>query len=262
MSITDLFEQTHHSIQEEDLIPLSKVRGVVDPSGELSDYFGLDFSFLYFSPNSLPNIVYWNEYVWVDLWSNVVEILETTKVKDTIAHFTKQMEEFKIENGYSSIFSFLDKKPLLMIFLKYFNDIPMEQRYDVFRAIYHRLEYGFHMINDEVWDQLSVLRQYSDNWKVSLGLLHKEHGEEIRIYRGSNSKSAPLNKAWSWTTSKEVAQFFATRFSSNGVIYETSIPINKVFDYLPNRGEAEILVSPQHIDLVQEEHVVKTTKRT
>jgi len=64
----------------------------------------------------------------------------------------------------------------------------------------------------------------------------------LTIYRGEGDLSTPIEDAMSWTLSKEVAMFFAKRFSSKGTCYKAKVYLQDIYDYLPERNEQEILV--------------------
>ena len=67
----------------------------------------------------------------------------------------------------------------------------------------------------------------------------------VKIYRGQNTKSTPYQKAFSWTTSKEKAKFFATRFDpDDGKLYEAMIKYENILTYIDQRGESEVIVDP------------------
>ena len=72
------------------------------------------------------------------------------------------------------------------------------------------MDYNFDIFPKEVLNEVfSIIK--SEN---------KGSSNLIKIYRGMDTKSTPLNKAMSWTTQKRIAKFFASRFTNQGKIYQ------------------------------------------
>jgi hypothetical protein len=68
----------------------------------------------------------------------------------------------------------------------------------------------------------------------------------VTIYRGENTKSANSDDAFSWTLTKKTAEFFADRFNKGGgKINKKDINPKEIIDYLPNRGESEVILFPK-----------------
>lgn len=255
--VVRLFQGVNHSTREDELIPFKEVSYIIDPENQLESYFGNDLQYIYYCPDSIPNYVYWNEFVWVDIWSISPEALDKLRIKEMIQQFTERMNSFKLNQDYVSIFNLVGKKPLFMLFHKYFNDIPIKDRYDIFRSIYRRSEYGFHYVSQEMWEILLNIRNHSAEWKKSMSALKNAHKgqDKITVYRGEHSSSSPLHEAWSWTLSYKTAHFFATRFSSEGTVYETEVALEDIADYLPYNGEEEVLIPPQKVVFIHEHAV-------
>lgn len=64
---------------------------------------------------------------------------------------------------------------------------------------------------------------------------------ELTIYRGFYSNE--YYNALSWTLDKEKANFFATRFSENGSIYQANIKKEDIYAYFNCRNEKELIVN-------------------
>lgn len=255
--VTKIFEGVNHSTQEDELIPLREISHLVDPNDEIRSCLGLHANHVYYCPNSIPAFVYWKDFVWVDIWANTKKTLETLRILEMIEQFTDRIGMLVEQGDYQGVFSIVAKKPLFMLFKKHFEDIPLKDRYSIFRNIYRRSEYGFHHIDQSMWEKLLEIRSYSDDWNASMEMLRDKYkdAEKITVYRGENSSSTSLNEAWSWTLSYKTASFFATRFSDSGIIYETDVDMMDIADYLPYNGEEEVLIPPSKIVLVHEHHV-------
>ena len=67
--------------------------------------------------------------------------------------------------------------------------------------------------------------------------------DEITIYRGVRNKK--YKNGLSWTTDKETAIFFATRFSQGTqILYSTTINKKDIIVYTNQRKEREIIINP------------------
>ena len=70
----------------------------------------------------------------------------------------------------------------------------------------------------------------------------------ITVYRGEGSKSTPYTKAYSWSTDKQIAVFFASRLGGEKArIIEAKVKKTNVLEYHSSRGESEIIVLPDDV---------------
>ncbi|ADO59663.2 hypothetical protein [Paenibacillus polymyxa] len=227
------------------------ISNVVSPEENefLKDYFGSHYSYIFHNPSGMPEAFYHKEFTWVDIWGLEKEFLDMSRTLELIQQTNQRIEKWKLKNDYLSIFSFMDKKIALQLFTHYVDLIPEPLQYDIFRDVYSKTEYNFHTLTSEFLEELSYLRKHSQKWHNQMKELKTFVDSDgcIAIYRGECTKSSPLNKAWSWTLSYQTALFFATRFSTEGIVYQTRIRYEDVYDYLPNRDEQEVLVDPNKI---------------
>lgn len=75
--------------------------------------------------------------------------------------------------------------------------------------------------------------------------------EPITIYRGENSRSQSFKDTFSWTTSKEVAIWFATRFN-DGKLLSSTVAKNKILYIYEDDPESEVLVKATDLNNVTE----------
>lgn len=73
--------------------------------------------------------------------------------------------------------------------------------------------------------------------------------ETITIYRGENSRSQSYKGTYSWTTSKEVAIWFATRFNDSKLLSST-VSKNKLLYIYEDDPESEVLVKATDLNNV------------
>ena len=51
----------------------------------------------------------------------------------------------------------------------------------------------------------------------------------------------------SWTLAKSKAEWFATRFTDNGIVYSAKVKSKDILYYISERGEEEIIVDPKKL---------------
>jgi len=68
--------------------------------------------------------------------------------------------------------------------------------------------------------------------------------DRVQIYRGAPPQYA---RGLSWTTSPEIAQWFARRFNRGGLLHMTTVPKAKIIGYLTGREEFEVIIDPRRI---------------
>lgn len=92
--------------------------------------------------------------------------------------------------------------------------------------------------NVKIDEQRNVLRNHID-----------EDGY-LTIYRGEGTKSkSHTENGLSWSISLEKAQWFANRFSGEGIVYQTKIRLDEVLAYFDCRGEEEVIFDATYHDL-------------
>lgn len=67
----------------------------------------------------------------------------------------------------------------------------------------------------------------------------------VSIYRGVDSEK--YRDGISWTLDREKAEWFATRFTEDGIIYSAKVKSKDILYYISDRGEEEIIVDPKKL---------------
>ena len=80
--------------------------------------------------------------------------------------------------------------------------------------------------------------------------IYNELSEKITVYRGCGEKGTV--KGFSWTTDKDKAFWFATRFSRSGKVFKAVIPKSGVIAYTNQRGEKEVIVDIKQLSDIEE----------
>lgn len=140
-------------------------------------------------------------------------------------------------------FKCIEKKLGLTIFVTHFDNIPDDQKYDSFIAIYTRSEFGFEILKD-IYKKVFEFSHLSKKREKRINLLKKKFKEKkFTIYHGA-SIDYPVYDYYSWTLQEKVAEFFAYRYSGRGQVLSERITHHDAIDYISSRNEAEILFSP------------------
>ena len=71
----------------------------------------------------------------------------------------------------------------------------------------------------------------------------------VTIYRGVGSEK--YRDGISWTLAKSKAEWFATRFTDNGIVYSAKVKSKDILYYISERGEEEIIVDPKKLMQVE-----------
>jgi hypothetical protein len=255
MDLDSLFHLVQTSLRKKDLIPLredtfheiQQLHGIQGTYNELKDMMekeGLDVQYIYASTKGLFPFWYIDGFAHVPLPSLTQAVLQMGRIKETVEQEKKELQRLWNNKKWMDFFMQVHSQFSFDVFLSNMHHIPQEQRYPIFRKLYVQHDYGFQEIDKEVIRQLFLSNQ-DHSFKKELGT--DENGF-VTIYRGMQDKSAKPMESYSWTLDFEVAKKFATRFNSlDCSIYQAKIHINHIVDYIPNRGEEEILLLPEHL---------------
>lgn len=153
----------------------------------------------------------------------------------------KKIDEF--DTPYQ--FYFFIKKSFRLAFLKYtYHFLTDKELAEALRAIWTSVEYPN---NDPNFTQAQMIRLFKrakiNNLCTESEITAiEEMSEPITIFRGIQ-KGASV-KRMSWTTSLQIAKWFAKRFNNNGEIYSARVPKNAILAYFDS-GEKEVIVDPK-----------------
>jgi hypothetical protein len=245
MDISELFKDLHGAITKKDLILYKTVNP--ENAKEIADFIKLDIGHLYYYPNGkLYNIMYWDDIYFQQFTGEPVseEVMVFMQEDKKFLQCKSVFDKLRAEKNYRSLFARIDKKVIIETYNNIYEEIPIEDVYDIFVDIYQRSEFNFHLFNPDVVEAAISNRSYSKAWKGRMDELVQKADSEgnITLYRGEGD---PTGEFYSWTFSKKVALFFATRFGAKGKILKETISIDRAIDYLTSRGEEEVLIMPE-----------------
>lgn len=256
MNIVNLFHSAHAAIEESDLVYLKDLVGKDGfPTKQEFNYLisetGVDEHKVFYNPkNIIERFLIWDGFNYIGIMNFERHVLNFTHV---VEHYKQKQDFFKSKlknEDYNAIFQRTDKKILIPMFIKEYKSIPDKQKYDVFKDLYIRSEYGFGQLPSIIIKDLVSKRELSEEWHERMNAFSdeieskKNYDGTITVYRGEGKQSTPETTALSWTLDKQKAEFFANRFSGHGRILKKNIKPDKVIDFLQDRGESEILIIP------------------
>lgn len=223
----------------------SEVRRIAEKYEINPDHF-------YFVEKSLPCYCYYDfpAYLTIDVFND--QFFEFLRVSERIKAVVKESHEALHNKDYYKIFAFSEDQAKVLLLNKMYWLVLDEEKYELYNQIYTRLDYGHTLIDLKI--QRDVWRHQPKEEKERLKkMLDKSYKEAyLTIFRGEGSGSTPHNQSMSWTTSLNVACFFATRIRSDiqSKVYQAKILKAHVLDYNTHRIEEEIIVFPEQLENV------------
>lgn len=258
---SDIFKAAHGAVDPNDLIPMKKLigkatdnKGIIPTQEEFDKvvkFLKADPEYFYVNPkNFLEPVVYWKGPFYHGFFGGLnMESLKMMQVNKRFEMKKKDFEKYFKDKDYIQLFNRTDKKILIPTFIKMYDEIPDDQKYEIFVDLYQRSEYGFGTFPPEIINNLFPYRKSSAEWKGRMRELKKDMklnpDGTVTVHRGENHESADEDRAFSWTLNPETAEFFANRFDKGaGDILSKDINPTEIIDYLTSRGESEIIVVP------------------
>lgn len=229
----------------EELLELDKPLTEIEKDLEV---IGLSLDDFYYTGFSIYPFRFVKAVTMMDLHSISIEEINAYQLVERANHQTEHAIELLREDDFDSFISFLDKRMKLDALKVFYEYIPSNERYDIFREVYTRMEYNFQDDREFIINCFKD-RFGSQEWnKGMLELYLKYNGQKsLTIYRGEGKKSTVYHEAFSWTLDKKVAEFFANRFNGDGDIYVANVEFDKVVDFITYRNENEIIVMAEDL---------------
>lgn len=232
-SIENPFE--YFQISETDLLPTYD---------KVCELYGKDIADdCYYFDGLIPEVVYFNKetYVIVKLTGAILTQISKEELRKQINFLAVDIKKDGLEKH-----QFFIPSEFQMSLMDYYLSTHSIQDYSSFIDMYAHNEYNFSQLSR---DKLNLIFQQPHK-KIGQKFI-KTLPETVTIYRGEGDKSTPVEKALSWTLSKEVAFFFACKNSNTGSsIYTAQIKREAILDYLDDRNEEEILAFPEDVKIL------------
>jgi len=232
------------------LAPLEEARLMGDRRGrfhyqESADYLAeADFSthdFYYNHYNPLAPFCFFKDYLIVDFPRFTAETLIKYGVLDSIKLARAKLDAALAALDYKTFFALLDTRLALLMYIKYFQAIPSEQRSSIFWRLYARCDWRLNTFPAEFIESLKQKR-----------LPLKAAPGGLTVYHGSIHSLHSVHEAFSWTLDVNTAIYYATRLQKKGRVFKTRIPLDQVQAFIPWKKEYEIVVFPGAVKDVEE----------
>lgn len=168
------------------------------------------------------------------------------------------ISEYISKGDYSGALIYINKKYLMSAFSNIFGFVPDDKKYELFIDVYTTCEFGY-VENKKIINKVIKLKPHDLIETLKPKADDKGY---ITIYRGESTRSTELQKALSWTLDRNVAIWFAERFNftSTGYIYTAKANIDKVFAYITERKEEEVLVRYKDVEIINKEKITVTNQ--
>lgn len=261
MSMIDVFKQVKRFFKEDDIYNV--------------DIDMLNFEFLGYDnkedflecikPMKYENIYTTSSpifpFMYCDFENSIhLELFDLSKAAiTTFVQPEKRIEQLKAYKGsYRHLYFMMQSNMKALDFVKNYKKIPRGQLSEIFLDIYQSMDFSFDVFPDDVINDIfSLLKEENNNNSEECGAtcLRTDSSMQceklVRIYRGQSEHNTPLKKAYSWTTSKKIAKFFANRFETQGTIYRGYIKECDIV-HRDRDGEFEVLCRFKDVQNIEE----------
>ena len=146
--IHDLFKDSHSALDLSKLIPIKKVinkkgHPTQQDINDIIDFVNLDPNFIYYDPNnSLYPYIYWKDFIYLEFFGTLsLEAAKMMMLDKRLNYQQNKFDEFLSKKDYDTAFQLADKRIVIPLYIKLFNDIPDNQKYEVFIYLYMRPEF-------------------------------------------------------------------------------------------------------------------------
>ena len=173
----------------------------------------------------------------------MTDAFKPEKIKEGIEDIEKKVSEGNYDWCIMNLPDNMKMEYLKMIVEKKEN-IP--NLYELFFDTYTSSDYGFNDIDRRMFDKIVDAMPEEEDERINVEL--NKYPDVITVYRGGNSASTPYQKAYSWTTDINVANFFASRRGKDtGYIAVGHVKRRNVITIINDRNESEIIVRPEDV---------------
>lgn len=200
---------------------------------------------LYIEPEPIPELPIFLTHPYFESRATVlpssnkfVDIIEDSEALQ-IARDDLQTKINSVDSA-ESVFVFLRPQYRLTLF-KYTNQYMSSKDFE------EVLLFSWIMVEHPLKD-INVTKSEMLKWFSKLGYVSDLSGV-VTIYRGVGSEK--YRDGISWTLDREKAEWFATRFTEDGVVYSAKVKSNDILYYISDRGEKEVIVDPKRLMQVE-----------
>lgn len=208
--------------------------------------------------------IYYFDGIFLFSLTNFCDIeVSIDRVKRIKEIFYEREETFHkaYDNGnFSEVSMLVDKKLCSFIYKRYFDMMSREDKFQEFIELYKMTENAMNFVTQKMLKELIriIPKNVIENRKNSRLIDNEGY---VVVFRGQGNNSTNPQKAMSWTTDIEVANFFAKRFDKNGYIVRGKVHYTNIIliydeefsvDNKYKDSEKEVLVIPgKVIDIIR-----------
>lgn len=238
-------EEDKKRFQEEGYFP-------VLTEDEMSTQFGIDAEKVVYVKTIGQNCLYFNRETLavsiIPIEMHLMNVLDKEQVLKAI-----ELTEERVSKGdyMGCIMSLPDSMKLE--YFQYLIDKKeeVEDIYELFFDTYRSTDFGFRQLDEKVINQIIEEKSRDDKFMTEEKI--KDFPHTVEVYRGGNSASTPYEKAYSWTTDMNIAQFFASRLGNDeGYIVKGEVAKEDIIDYFDERNEKEVIIKPDDVKIIDE----------
>lgn len=271
MSLSDIYFMANQQLRLSDLKPLDELLYDALHKGQWEEGADLNFSEwkeriseagydpdkIYFNnnQNSMSHFFYVDEYC-----ATTIHALEPAFLEGEFALPMLKMNQIfqeKFNEGDFTMMFFPEWNTFAIdYFIRLYEQIPKERRWEVFEMIYTYANYGFSLFPEHVLSDVFLHANTAESVELLTKEGHVNRDGFLTVYRGEGLRSTPVENSHSWTLSRDVAFRFANHFGQ-GRVYKAHILVEKVISYQFERDEAEVLVNYKdlvHLSIEQDYH--------
>lgn len=203
---------------------------------------------LYVEPEPVPELPIFLTHPYFESRATVLpnsnELVDIIDDSEALQSVREEMK-VRINNADNTerVFMFLRPQYRLTLF-KYTNQYMSSKDFE------EVLLFSWIMVEHPLKD-INVTKGEMLKWFSKLGYVSDLSGV-VTIYRGVGSEK--YRDGISWTLDREKAEWFATRFTEDGIVYSAKVKSNDILYYISDRGEKEVIVDPKK--LIQIERIV------
>lgn len=179
--------------------------------------------------------------------------MDTMKAMSTVRAYQLSKDAIDAhlaEKDYVLYFGRIDKRLRLYMFSQLYNDIPDKDLLECFEYAQTSAEGRYDILSDGTLHNIYMRIRKSPEYRERMKELDGHANAEgfITIYRGCQGDRMidEKERQRSWTLDKEIAEFFAKRFSEDnsqpGHVKQMDVHVSEVMLYLTGRGESEIML--------------------
>lgn len=275
MSIEDIIADTNY-VQESALLPLTKIKTQKDidkysQQGYMvgytvdswkNEYSYIPVKYVYYLPGINTGTYYYNKEHFIFLNLNIygtrVMFADAVRSRKLLLAAIQRQEDCFANGDYFELFMTMPDG-IRMDAMERLLEIegPTEKFYDVFTELYTMSNFRASSLSSDLASKLKSCKTANQQHRTEC-MLQEHFGDvdPIPVYRGMSNGSTSPDKALSWTTNIDVANFFACRLGYNGKILKGCVAKKDIIECFLDDSESEVIVAPGSVNVLSETSLI------